>query len=510
MTAHDAIDVSEEFLADLPPSPTGALTRHALIAGDPPLHRRVFVNRTLRMSSIRVVGFDLDWTLADYHRLAMERLAFDLTRDRLVEALGYPDAVRQAEFRPDFPRRGLMIDREQGTVLKMNRHRYVGRAYLGRRRLSREERRRLYRSDPINPASQRFYRVDTLFELPEVNLYSEIVEMSLADPPKVALESYEKLFRDVRAAIDSVHADDSLKSRIMDEPARYVPRDPNVALALRRMAMGGRRVILITNSEWYYTDALCKHLFDGILPGVERWTDLFDLVIVRSAKPGFFRERRPFIELGPGGEHLGEVEVPRWGGRYEGGCRDGLMELLACPGEQVLYVGDHIYGDIVASKLRSTWRAALIVKELEEELRKRVDMDPLIRREIALKQELAALGWRMDAASDVLALYDQLASEGAPVADAAVAEARALRDRLQALHKTLRGRVAVLHERISTGFNPLWGSLFRQGGNQSLFGSQVDDFACVYTSRAANFAWYGSDHYYRVLRDPLMHDLEAS
>ena len=116
----------------------------------------------------------------------------------------------------------------------------------------------------------------------------------------------------------------------------------------------------------------------------------------------------------------------------------------------------------------------------------------------------------MDAASDVLALYDQRSSEGAPVADAAVAEARALRDRLQALHKTLRGRVAVLHERISTGFNPLWGSLFRQGGNQSLFGSQVDDFACVYTSRAANFAWYGSDHYYRGLRDPLMHDLEAS
>ena len=42
-----------------------------------------------------------------------------------------------------------------------------------------------------------------------------------------------------------------------------------------------------------------------------------------------------------------------------------------------------------------------------------------------------------------------------------------------------------------------------------MFGSQVDDFACVYTSRASNFAFYGSDHYYRVLRDSMNHETEV-
>ncbi|MGB7490196.1 MAG: 5'-nucleotidase domain-containing protein, partial [Thermoanaerobaculia bacterium] len=34
--------------------------------GEPPPERQIFVNRTLRMESIQFVGFDLDWTLADY------------------------------------------------------------------------------------------------------------------------------------------------------------------------------------------------------------------------------------------------------------------------------------------------------------------------------------------------------------------------------------------------------------------------------------------------------------
>ncbi|NJM55118.1 MAG: HAD-IG family 5'-nucleotidase [Verrucomicrobiae bacterium] len=37
---------------------------------------------------------------------------------------------------------------------------------------------------------------------------------------------------------------------------------------------------------------------------------------------------------------------------------------------------------------------------------------------------------------------------------------------------------------------------------------KVDDFACVYTSRVSNFAFYGSDHYYRVPSDPMMHEAD--
>jgi len=82
------------------------LLDRALDDGKPPLPRRVFVNRNLRLDKIRFLGFDLDWTLADYDRSALDPLTFELALNYLVDALGYPPAVRQVQFRPGFPRRG--------------------------------------------------------------------------------------------------------------------------------------------------------------------------------------------------------------------------------------------------------------------------------------------------------------------------------------------------------------------------------------------------------------------
>jgi hypothetical protein len=38
-------------------------------------------------------------------------------------------------------------------------------------------------------------------------------------------------------------------------------------------------------------------------------------------------------------------------------------------GEKVLYVGDHIYGDILRSRKASLWRTCMVVQELEDEIR---------------------------------------------------------------------------------------------------------------------------------------------
>jgi HAD superfamily 5'-nucleotidase-like hydrolase len=327
MNAHHPL-VDEDVLAGLPPGLDTALLRHAVSHQLPPEERRVFVNRTLRMDSIRYVGFDLDWTLADYHRDRMSQLAFERTLDRLVERHGYPRSVLRAEFRADFLRRGLMMDLRTGMVVKMNRHRYVGRAYHGRHYLEPDARARLYRQELINPAGQRFHFLDTLFELPEVNIFSELVELSEHDERKIEVPGYERICKDVRAAIDTIHADGSLKAAILSDLPRYLPREDELVLALRRMALGGQRLLLITNSEWYYTDALCRHLFEGAVSGLTSWRDLFDLVIVSAAKPGFFRKERPFVVLDKNGEARGETETPEWGGLYAGGSREGLMRLF--------------------------------------------------------------------------------------------------------------------------------------------------------------------------------------
>ena len=79
---------------------------------------------------------------------------------------------------------------------------------------------------------------------------------------------------------------------------------------------------------------------------------------------------------------------------------------------------------------------------------------------------------------------------------------------LRGEHKSIRQHAERLQTRISSAINPYWGSVFKQGSNKSLFGSQVDDFACIYTSRVRNFAHYGSCHYFRVASDPMMHEIE--
>jgi 5'-nucleotidase len=493
-------------LESLPEGPQSDLLRHAVEDGEPTLPRRVFVNRTLRMESIRFIGFDLDWTLAPYHRLPLEELIFTMALDRLVATGGYPPLVRQAEFRPNFPHRGLIVDRQAGTVLKMNRHRYVGRAYLGRQPLDREERSRLYRRERLDMKGDRFYWVDTLFELPEVNLFAELVELSRSG--RAQLPDYGTLFNEVRAAVDAVHAEGPLKAQIAADLPRFLPHDRELALALERLRLGGRRLMLITNSGWGYTDTLCTYLFDGALSGLGSWRELFDLVVVSAGKPEFFRRRRPFGELDAAGNPTREVEVPEWGKVYAGGSRFGLMDLMQTPGENVLYIGDHIYGDIVSSKLTSTWRTALVVHELEDELIKQQEAAPQIRHLQELKGELSAMGHRMDDLRDVLTLYERLEGSGHPIDPEALQAARRQLEHLRLEHKALRHRAADLQEEISMRHNPTWGSVFKQGGSQSFFGNQVDNFSCLYTSRVANFAYYGTNHYYRVLKDPMSHELE--
>ncbi|MEE9561439.1 MAG: HAD-IG family 5'-nucleotidase [Thermoanaerobaculia bacterium] len=484
-----------------------ALLDHLERDGKPPPGRRVFVNRTLRMETIRYLGFDLDWTLADYERLPLEHLTFDLTIDRLIDFHGYPETIRQVKFRPDFPRRGLLLDKEAGTVLRMNRHRYVNLAYFGRERLDREELKRLYRYEPIHPASDRFYHLDSLFELPEANLYAELIDLANRDKG-LSLPSSWQIFDDLRAAVDWVHQHGALKTKVLANLELYLHRDVEVGLALLRLALNGRRMILLTNSDWEYARSICSFLFDGLLPGLESWRDLFDLVVVEAGKPDFFRSQRPFevIEAPPAATR--ESDVPAWGGVYRGGCLDGFMRLIGEPGEHVLYVGDHIYGDIVSSKLESTWRTALIVRELEEELSQREENASDLERQIELQQQMTDIGHEMDHLRDVIAVFEGLIGRSADLSSERLDALHSSFDQLRRDHFELLQEEAAWSERLARGFNPYWGSFFKQGTSKTRFASQLESYSCLYTSRVSNFAYYGANRYFRVSEDPMMHELE--
>lgn len=50
------------------------------------------------------------------------------------------------------------------------------------------------------------------------------------------------------------------------------------------------------------------------------------------------------------------------------GSSDIICDLLDVKGKEILYVGDHIFGDILKSKKHQGWKTFLVVPELTKEL----------------------------------------------------------------------------------------------------------------------------------------------
>lgn len=58
-----------------------------------PIGKQIFCNRSLNMKNITAVGFDMDYTLAQYKPETFEALAYKGTIAKLVNDLKYPDEV---------------------------------------------------------------------------------------------------------------------------------------------------------------------------------------------------------------------------------------------------------------------------------------------------------------------------------------------------------------------------------------------------------------------------------
>jgi len=475
---------------------------------DVPAERQVFVNRNLRMDRIEAVGFDMDYTLAIYQLRELEELAFAMTAARLVAHHGYPAELTEARYDPAFVIRGLVVDKQHGNLFKMDRHNHVGRGFHGRRAIPGEALHRLYREEKIHLSSPRFAWIDTLFALPEACLFAEAVERlegagAVYDPVK--------LFDDVREAIDTIHRDGSLKKVVMGDLARYLVKDPELGAALHRLRSGGKRLFLLTNSLADYTDAVMRHVLDGLLPEYPSWRNYFDAVVAGAQKPAFFSERRPLLVLGADGQPAGEATSLERGRTYQGGDLLRLEELLGTGGDRVLYVGDHIYGDILRSRKSSLWRTCLVVEELEREIAwltgHRETLAELARLEglqIRLEDAIASHRTALNQAERRL---EREATDGdRPPLEA---ERRRLKGELEALRRALRdcqGRLLEVARELEAGVNPTWGLTFKEGNENSRFGEQVEDYACLYTSRVSNLRFYSPMERYRSPRAAMPHE----
>ncbi|MBI3890340.1 MAG: HAD-IG family 5'-nucleotidase [Candidatus Wallbacteria bacterium] len=330
--------------------------------------KRVFVNRNLKMKSIRMIGFDMDHTLAMYNKVMIEQLAFDMTKRKMVEEKGYAADVLELKYDPEFVIRGLVVDKTHGNVLKLDKHQYVVTVYHGKQPLSREMRKVIYTNKRPDLANPEFYSVDTLFSIPEVALYAEMISAFEVDG-KTFGKTPQELFDDIRFCIDKTHRDGTLKAQILAEPELYFVKDPNLALSLDKFIRSGKVLFLLTNSKLDYTEAVMSYLLNGEMEQYPDWTDYFEFVLVDSGKPEFFLKGTPMKALltpdyTAKDKRLGVKRAKV----YERGSSQQFEEVAGFRGEEVLYVGDHTFGDILRSKKSSGWRTAMVIEELEREV----------------------------------------------------------------------------------------------------------------------------------------------
>ncbi|MFL5301858.1 MAG: HAD-IG family 5'-nucleotidase [Anaeromyxobacteraceae bacterium] len=474
-----------------------------------PFSRQIFVNRNLRMDKIDLVGFDMDYTLAMYHLRQLEDLAFQMTLARMIAHLGYPEELSALRYDPEFVIRGLVVDKVAGNIFKMDRHNHCGHAYHGKQPLPVEEVKRLYRDEKIHLSLPRFAWIDTLFALPEACLFAEIIESLEGRGETVA---YAKLYEDIRESIDTVHRDNSLKEIVKKDLPRFLVKDLELGPALHKLRSGGKKLFVLTNSFADYTAAVMSFVLDGLLPEYPSWRNYFDYILTGAGKPGWFAEKRPILELDEAYAVTGEAKALERGRMYQGGSLAEFQRIAGIGGDRVLYVGDHIYGDILRSRKSSLWRTCMIVHELEPELawleKNGEAVDELNRLEelrTRIEDELTA---RKSALNALERRLERDARDG-PLRAEVDADRRELKRDLERLRKAQRdanARIEELERRVELGYNRYWGVTFKEGHENSRFGEQIEDYACIYTSRVSNFVFYSPMQYLRSLRAAMPHE----
>ncbi|MBC8134112.1 MAG: HAD-IG family 5'-nucleotidase [Deltaproteobacteria bacterium] len=499
--------------AAVEPTPETEAIETAARPLDIPRKNRVYVNRNLRLDRIEMVGFDMDYTLAIYDQARIEQLSIQATLDKLCVNKGYPDEIRHLAYEPALAIRGLVVDRANGNIFKPDRYGFPGRARHGSLPMERERVSELYQRERMSLSSRRYAWIDSLFALPEAVLYTCLVDYFDrrvdSGQPK---PDYATMWDHIRECIDLAHRDGSMKETVRANLPDFIQADPHLAETLHKLRSSGKRLFLLTNSAWDYTDPVMSHLLDGQLGAYPSWRNYFDIIIVAAAKPEFFTGEHPFVELDNEGlPMLRTTSGPFVRGRiYSGGNLKQFEARARASGDGVLFVGDHIYGDMLRSRKSSSWRTAMVVQELEHEI---TTTDKLKGKLVALDQldaRLNQLDTELNERQSTMRFLQRLdVDDSAPGGKERLAAQRAVKtdiDHLRGALKRTHAEHRALENETDLAFNPHWGPIFREGNEISKFAEQVEAYACVYTSRVSNLRFYLPMQYFRGPRDRMPHE----
>lgn len=234
------------------------------------------------------------------------------------------------------------------------------------------------------------------------------------------------------------------------------------------------------------------------------WLNLFDIVFVGANKPAFLLEQSLpvyYVNVHNGSlNNLDDtsslVDQEQNGCHFppvlQGGDQRLLLRMMGISAsDKLLYVGDHVYSDVLRSKRSLGWRTCLIVPELRHEmniiLKHRLLRDTK-ERLLALRREQSLLEELLDELELIL-LQKRLLMTHEGQANDICAEI----DVLETLIRSKRIELAQISTQVAAQlasfnaqFDIRWGQILRAGWQESSFAAQMRDNACIFTAKVSN------------------------
>lgn len=454
----------------------------------------VFVNRILNMKKIKLIGLDMDHTLIRYNSENFESLVYQLVIEQLVEVKNYPEMIKKLNFNYHDAIRGLVVDLKNGNILKLSRFGAIRQSYHGTKPIDFAEQQKIYRSTYVDLSDPNYMAIDTSFSIAFCVLYGQLVDLN--DSMALGVPNYQTIAQDVQFCVDKVHSDGSLKSIISKNLSTYVIKERALVDGLKHFIQHGKKIFILTNSEYFYTKILLEYAITPFLKKGEHWSDLFEFVITLANKPRFFYDNLRFLSVNPTTGAMTNLVGPITPGVYQGGNAKKFTEDLDVGGDEILYIGDHIYGDIVRLKKDCNWRTALVVEELGEEIAAQAKALPIEKQiveamEVKKKLELSYVNLHTKEIDESSTKYDDEIHD------------------LQAQISKIDAQLTKLIKEQQTFFNPKWERIFRAGAEESFFAYQVERFACIYMEKLSDLFECPPITYFRANRRLLAHDVEV-
>ncbi len=456
----------------------------------------IYVNRVLNLKKIELIGFDMDYTLVQYNTREFESLAHKEACKLLTEQRGYPRELMELEFKYERAILGLVIDTRNGNLLKLSRFGKVKQAHHGLEEIHYQKVQRLYTNVAIELRDPDFIPLDTSFAISCGVLYSQLVDLK---DRGIDIPEYRQMARDINEVINDIHQNGSIKEIVLDNPQRFVEDDPKVAHLLERYVDYGKKLMIITNSDYAYTQKLLDHALNPHFKSHRRWQDVFDIVITLADKPRFFQQQNRFFRIDPESGNMTNYNGTVDSGIFQGGWFRKLQDDLHLPGSKILYLGDHIYGDVVAIKKLCDWRTGLVISDLENELRG-------IQQAKPIQHEIDRLGSVKARLEERISSLDIARYNGENEGTDAGATKEEL-NRLFAEIENLNNEISELLSQYRKHFNPYWGEVLRSGMEESRYADQIVNYACVYMPRISDLHAYSPKTYFRPLRRSMAHEL---